>query len=78
MHKVSPEFLQIFFYPAISKWGYELAGGICEINSRVALTNPLIALHGDFINKWWILAAFPVLLYGVATLALWRKDKKYD
>lgn len=78
MQKINPEPLQLLYYPAVSKWGYELVGGaICEINSRVALANPLLALSGSFVHNWGVLTAFPLILFVVAALAVWRKDKTF-
>jgi ABC-type multidrug transport system ATPase subunit/pSer/pThr/pTyr-binding forkhead associated (FHA) protein len=78
-HRVEPEFLRGVFYLAVSKWGYELVGGgICEINSRVVLENPLLALYGDFSRHWLMLAVFVVVLYIISALAVWRKDKQLE
>ncbi len=78
-HRVEPEFLRGVFYLAVSKWGYELVGGgICEINNRVALENPLLALHGDFSKHWLILVVFVVVLYFISALAVWRKDRQLE
>lgn len=76
-HKVEPEFLQLIFYMAISKWGYELVGGaITDINSRVALETKLLALTGEFANHWWILVGFTIGLYILAMMTLMKKDKQ--
>lgn len=72
---VEPEVLRYIFYPAISKWGYEMVGGgILDINSRVALKTSLEALEGDFTGHWWIIAGFAVIFYIICTLVLIRPD----
>ncbi|HIE13107.1 MAG TPA: FHA domain-containing protein [Desulfotomaculum sp.] len=79
VEKVEPEFLRAVFCLAVSKWGYELVGGgICDINSRVALEDPLAALQGDFSRHWLVLAAFSVVFGAVSALILRRKDKQAD
>lgn len=79
MENVKPEFLQKVFYLAVSKWGYELMGGaIIDINSRSSLETPIEALAGKLDCHWWILGGFIVLLYILATLALWHKDSRPD
>lgn len=74
---VEPEVLRYIFYPAISKWGYELVGGgILNINSRVSLKTNLEALEGDFTGHWWIIAGFVVAFYLICTLVLTRPDNE--
>lgn len=74
--EVRPEVFKYIFYLAISKWGYELAGGgICDINGRVALDTPLQQFTGDFTGHWAVLAGFVIVLYVVTTMAVKRKDR---
>lgn len=75
MSSVKPEILQSVFYLAISKWGFELVGGgICHINSRVALNKPIDTFAGDFGGHWWILVAFIVIFYVISIYTVKRKD----
>lgn len=75
--EVKPEVLQYVFYPAISKWGYELvAGGILDINNRVALVAPLDALEGSFTGHWWIIAGFAVVFYIICKITMVRERKE--
>ncbi len=77
MEEVQPEIIQHIFYVAISKWGYELIGGsIIDINSLIALDEPIKAFEGQFIAHWWVLTGFVVLLYFISLWALSRKDKE--
>lgn len=72
--EIKPEFLRYIFYPAVSKWGYELVGGgILDINSRVALKKPLDALQGDFTGHWWIIAGFAVAFYIICSITMVRE-----
>lgn len=78
MSRVEPRFLQSVFYLAISKRGYELVGGgICDINSRIALS-PLDTFSGDFTAHWWILAGFVVVFYAISALAVLRRDSRQE
>ena len=72
---VEPEFLQSLFYVVVGKWGYELVGGgICDINSLLAFTEPIQALEGSFTLHWWILGLFCLIFYIIAALAMLSKD----
>lgn len=73
---VRPEAFKYIFYLAISKWGYELAGGgISDINSRVALDTPLQQFTGYFTWHWAVLSGYVLVLYIVTTFAVKRKDR---
>ena len=72
---IEPEFARAFFSLAISKWGYELFGGlILEVNNLIAL-DPAPQFEGTFGGHWWWLAGLTLGFYLIATLGLIRKDK---
>ncbi len=76
MDEVEPEFLQYLFYVVVGKWGFELlGGGIADINSLLAFEDPITALEGSFTSHWWILGAFCLIFYIVATVAMLKKDQ---
>jgi ABC-type multidrug transport system ATPase subunit len=73
---VKPDYIKSVFYLAVSKWGYELVGGsIITINSRSSLPEPLPALSGSFGINWFIVIMFIFVLYGIAWIALLKKDR---
>ena len=77
MSKVKPEIVQYLFYPAVSKWGYELVGGgICCINDNLTLSEPIKESSGNFNNHWWILFNFSLALYVLTLIALRHKDSQ--
>ena len=72
---VEPEFLQSLFYVVVGKWGYELVGGgICDINSLIAFSEPIKALDGSFTLHWWVLIGFCIIFYVIAAIAMLKKD----
>ncbi|SDH24158.1 ABC-type multidrug transport system, ATPase component [Aneurinibacillus thermoaerophilus] len=73
---IKPDYIKGVFYLAVSKWGYELVGGtITNINSRSSLPEPLPALSGNFTLNWLIIIMFIFVLYGMAWIALLKKDR---
>lgn len=72
---VEPEVLQLLFYVVVGKWGYELVGGgICDINSLIAFSEPIKALDGSFTLHWWVLIGFSMIFYVIAAIAMLNKD----
>ncbi|MEA4924001.1 MAG: FHA domain-containing protein [Syntrophomonadaceae bacterium] len=75
---VKPDYLHSIFYIAISKWGYELVGGICDISSRVLIKPEHDPFSGNFVAHWWVLVAFIAGFYLLSAWALLRKDQIQD
>ncbi|MEQ8174794.1 MAG: FHA domain-containing protein [Syntrophomonadaceae bacterium] len=77
---VKSDLLKRLFDLAIAKWGYELmAGGICDINSRVAVyAEEWSNLNGSFTAHWWVLLVFVVVLYAVSSFMMLKKDNKTE
>jgi hypothetical protein len=79
MDDINNSLIEMFFYLAISKWGYELVGGlVIDVNGISGLLKPFPhdSLEGIENLHWLVLTGFFLLCALLTIWAVKRKDKK--